>query len=266
MIRYEDIASAIQVRHLQVELEEAMTLEPGDDARQAAASLAERGFDQAPVTENGRIVGLFWSERAHDRGSRVIDALDTVAIENLVSADAPVSHALAWLADARCLFVLDGRRISGFVTEADLNKQPARVYFYLLVASLETALAQLLRRWTGGDEERVVAALPTGIRRRVLAARSESRADDVDADIIAFLLFSDILRVIGRIPSLLELLGARSTSAWENRTGALVGLRNAVMHPTKELLGRERPLVRLVEHDSLLRELLGRLDEAAAVR
>ena len=43
-----------------------------------------------------------------------------------------------------CLFVLDGRRITGFFVEADLNKQPARTHFYLLVASLEGGLAHLI--------------------------------------------------------------------------------------------------------------------------
>jgi len=72
------------------------------------------------------------------------EALGEIRPEHLVSADVPVSRALEWLMETPCLFVLDGRRITGFFVEADLNKQPARTHFYLLVASLEGGLAHLI--------------------------------------------------------------------------------------------------------------------------
>lgn len=58
MIRYEDISAAIQVCHLQVEIAEALTFEHGDRAELAADALASRGFDQAPVVEGDRVIGL----------------------------------------------------------------------------------------------------------------------------------------------------------------------------------------------------------------
>jgi hypothetical protein len=260
VIRYEDISAAIQVRHLQVEIGEALTFERGDQANLAADAMAARGFDQAPVVEGDRVVGLVRAARLLGRFGTVAAALEELRTEQLVSADAPVAHALAWLSETPCLFVLDGRRITGFVVEADLNKQPARTYFYLLVASLEAGLARLLREWSSGDEARLVAVMPARVRDRALNARAEARSEDADVDLIAYLLFSDILRVIEAIPEIRSRLGAQGARHWHRRTGSLVGLRNAVMHPTRELIGRERSLARVIELDTTLRGLLRRVE------
>ena len=64
MIRYEDISAAIQVRHLQVEIAEALTFDLGDRADLAAAAMASRGFDQAPVVDGDRVLGR---HRRHNR-------------------------------------------------------------------------------------------------------------------------------------------------------------------------------------------------------
>jgi hypothetical protein len=98
------------------------------------------------------------------------------------------------------------------------------------------------------------------MRERVMQAREEARAEDVDADIVAFLLFSEILRVVGAVPELRAQLGARGARHWHRMTSRLVRLRNAVMHPTRELVGRESSVATLVTHDALLRGLLRRLE------
>jgi hypothetical protein len=265
MIRYEDISAAIQVRHLQVRLEEALVLTPTERADLATAKLAPRGFDQAPVLDGGRVVGLFHIENAATSTALVGDVVRPIRPEHLVSADAPVSRVLSWLIEVPCLFVLDGRQITGFIVEADLNKQPARTYFYLLVASLEAGLAGLIRDWMGGDESRLLPVLSEPMRERILEMRAEARRDDLDADLVAYFLFSDILRVIAHVPEVRSQLGMSSAKAWKKRTGALIGLRNAVMHPARDLLGSDRSLARLVELDAFLRDLLRRVEAPPAL-
>ena len=226
--------------------------------------MVARGFDQAPVVDQGRIIGLTRVTLLR-AVARVGDAVDSIRPADLVSADAPVSRALSWLRDTPCLFVLDGRRITGFFVQADLNKQPARTYFYLLVASLEAGLAGLVRAWADGDEEKLAAAMPVRVRYRAERASSEARSEDVDADLVAYLLFSDLLRVVERIPELRRALGSSSASHWHDRTSSLVSLRNAVMHPARNLVGRERyRLVRLVELDATLRDLVACIDRVVA--
>jgi len=261
LIRYEDISAAIQVRHLEVEIEESLRFEPSERAAHAIEAMTSRGFDQAPVVDRDRVIGLVRAAALQDGVSTVGDALEAIQTEHLVSADTPVSQAIAWLGEIPCLFVLDGRRITGFFVEADLNKQPARTYFYLLVASLEAGLARLIREWAAGDEAQLLAVMPPKVRQRSAKSRDEARTYDVDSDLVAYLLFSDILRVVQAIPEVRTRLGARGPRQWHKRTGPLVSLRNAVMHPTRDLVGRERSLARLVELDTLIRELLHRLDD-----
>jgi hypothetical protein len=263
MIRYEDISAAIQVRHLQVRLAEALTFDPSDSADKAARELVSRGFDQAPVIEGGRLTGLVRVVKLREGALLVKDAFDLIEAEDLVSADAPVSRALDWLLAKSCLFVLDGREITGFFLQSDLNKQPARTYFYLLVAGLELALAQRLRWWTGDVEDRVLAVMPEQTRRRVLKERESGHRDDVDADLVAYLNFSEILCLAGRIPEISQALGIRSSESWVELSSGFVGLRTSVMHPTKNLLGRKRLLPALVNLDRSLRQLLMGLEGTA---
>jgi len=260
VIRYEDISAAIQVRHLQVEIAEALTFDLSHRADPAAAAMASRGFDQAPVVDGDRVLGLVRAAVLQGGLDTVAGALEEIHADHLVSADAPVSRALAWLMETPCLFVLDGRQVTGFFLEADLNKQPARTYFYLLVASLEAGLAQLIRGWACGDEARLLDVMPGLMRKRVLQTRAEARSEDVDADIVAFLLFSDILRVVGSVAEIRSQLGARGPRHWHRETSRLVSLRNAVMNPTRELVGRERSLAKLVELEVTLRDLLRRVE------
>ena len=106
--------------------------------------------------------------------------------------------------------------------------------------------------------------MPVRVRYRAERASSEARSEDVDADLVAYLLFSDLLRVVERIPELRRALGSSSASHWHDRTSSLVSLRNAVMHPARNLVGRERSLVRLVELDATLRDLVACIDRVVA--
>jgi CBS domain-containing protein len=124
MISCADISAAIQVRHLQVELSDAMTFSTSDSADEASERMRARGFDQAPVLASGRLVGVVGARDLQNGAVTVADVFTPISAQQPVSAHAPVSDALHWLLGTRCLCVLDGRRVSGFVMEADLNKQP----------------------------------------------------------------------------------------------------------------------------------------------
>ncbi len=259
MIRYPDIADAIQVRHLQVELEQAVWFAPDARVETVRAELLERAFDRAPVLDGRRLLGLVEMSALGGRDGTIADLIRPVQPEQMVSADAPVSSALEWLIDAPFLFVLAGRRVTGFFVQGDLNKQPARLYFYLLVAALEMGLASELRRWRRTDDEALLLAMPLALRTRVLAARAEGIATDTEVDLVDHLTFSEILRVIGGIDEIRVRLGSPTRRQWKVTTGPLVDLRNAVMHPTRDLLDADHPLPYLVRMEATLRTLLERL-------
>jgi hypothetical protein len=259
MIDYEEIASAIHVRHLQTRLEHALSLDPTHDAASAARTLAKENFDQAPVLDHTVLLGVVTRAALEQATGPVSGVVEPIRPIDMVSADAPVAKLMSWLLNRQWLMVLDGHATTGFVVAADLNKQPARTYFYLLVASFEAGLADVIRSWAGAAEERILDELTNAQRRRVTAARTAARREDVDADLVAYLYLSDLLRIVGRVPELRRAVGATSGRAWAKRTGSLNELRHAVMHPTRDLLDRERPLGRLIELETELHALLATL-------
>jgi CBS domain-containing protein len=261
VIRYPDIANAIQVRHLQVPLEHAVTFDPDQAGDSALSILAARGFDRAPVLDGRSLLGLIEAARLPGVTGPIRDLVTPLRPEQMVSADAPVSQALEWLLDVPLLFVLSGRRVTGFFVQGDLNKQPTRLYFYLLVATLEIGLATQLRRWRGKDEDRLLDRMPAAVRQRALIAREEALKADTEVDLVAHLTLPEILRVVQRIDEIRVPLGSATRKHWETRTGALTNLRNAVMHPTRDLLGADRTLEDLVSLDALLRDLLAKLED-----
>lgn len=266
MIRYPDIANSIQVRHLQVPLEQAVAFGPDEPADRALTLLRTRGFDRAPVLEGRSLLGLVEATRLTDESGPIRDLVIPIRPEQMVSADAPVSQALEWLLEVPFLFVLSGRRVTGFFVQGDLNKQPARLYFYLLVATLEIALATELRRWRGKDEDKLLDRMPATVRQRALIAREDALQADTEVDLVAHLNLSEILRVVERIEEIRVPLGSPTRRHWKARSGPLVELRNAVMHPTRDLLDAEHTLEHLVRMDVLLRDLLARVEDVIVAR
>jgi hypothetical protein len=121
-------------------------------------------------------------------------------------------------------------------------------------------LAQRLRDWMAGDESRLLTTMGAGMATNVKARLDEARAADSDTDLVAYLTFSEIVRLGGKIAAVRQSLGYASRERWRE-VQALNELRNAVMHPTRDLVGRDCSLSVLADRDRLLRALLNRLDE-----
>ncbi len=221
--------------------------------------MAKANFDQAPVIDRTGLLGVVTRLALEQATGPVSDDVEPVRPIDMVSADAPVATLMSWLLNRQWLMVLDGHATTGFVVAAELNKRPVRTYSYLLVASFEAGLADVVRSWAGAGEERILEELTDAQRRRVTAARTAARREDVDADLVAYLYLSDLLRIVGHVPELRRAVGPPSGRAWAKRTGSLNGLRHAVMHPTRDLLDRERPLGRLIELETELHALLATL-------
>ena len=130
---------------------------------------------------------------------------------------------MAYLHDRPFLFVVEGREITGLVTPSDLNKQPGRTYFYLLIANLEIAIAEMVRSHFANQSDAL--GLISKSRRGSVASRlAELRTGDVDADVVAALDFADLLTVVKNTPTLLAAFGEVSLVVG---SGAFVGLLQA---------------------------------------
>jgi hypothetical protein len=255
LISYEQLGESFHARHLAVPMDLAFHLDAAILARRGAELLLERNFDQAPVLRDGEMVGFVLRGRLEDSPNSTVGHLTTpLGPGNIVSADASVRQLLDWIANPGFLFVLNGREFVGFVTVSDFNKQPARAYLYLLIATFESGLADLIRRRFADDQEAIFELLSDDDGHRIRDRFIADQRDNVEADPVSYLGFSHLIGVVSGDERLRTWIGV-TRNAWERDSGSLVGLRNSVMHPVRSLVERKDGLLRLQRREARLRRL-----------
>ena len=144
-VHYSDQVPPDQVDQARQELtEQGVVVDRMDrapTAEELEAMKADR-YDYAPVLSKGRVVGYVGrgSLRRTEPDQPIRNITRSLAGGSIVSGDTPIHDLMQWIPKQRILFVLEGREVTGFVTVWDFNKQPARAYFYLVLAGLEIAL------------------------------------------------------------------------------------------------------------------------------
>ena len=258
MIEYDDLAQSFQARHLAVQMENAVAFSPDTSVGEARTRLLAENFDQAPVVDNGKVVGFVLTRRLPpDHPDALVHTYQTpIGPGNIVSADAPVALLLDWIVDPGLLFIIDGRDVTGFVTVSDFNKQPARAYLYLLLATMEIGLADLARRRFRADQERLLNLLSTDDRYKIEGHYELDKAANVEGDFVSYLEFSQLLRLVGRDAVLRAAVGYDSRNAWDRDVGSLVDLRNEVMHPVRNLVSGKGRLIRVRDLEIRLRRVV----------
>lgn len=253
----DDIATAIRTRHLQTPIDRVLTYGVDTPAADVAAALADGGFDHAPVTRDGEIFGYVRHVDLTGRDSMLVDHVRPLSASRLIAGDTPLAILLPALRRAEFLFVVDGHDIVGIVSPADLNKQPGRTYFYLLVCALELALAERARDYFP-DQEKALALLPRSRQEGIKERLATETRDDVVADVVAAMQFSDLMKLFKKSEELRSTFGSYSATSWDKEVSApLIDLRNTVMHSVRTL-ATDAPssLQRLISLDERLRDLL----------
>ncbi len=220
----------------------------------AAFELMERlNYDHAPVLVGGR--PSFWvaKEALAETAVKVVgDATRSISPDVLVSGDASLSELLEGLQAQPFLFVFEGRSISGVITTSDLNKQPARTYFFLRIAEFESRLAAFVRERVGDDEAYLL--LPNQRRGELETVRARARRDNLELGWISYFYLSDLLEVVRRNALLRAALGDPDERHWNNRTEGLAGVRNAAVHLVRDLVDSGRSAAALSRIDINLTE------------
>lgn len=253
MLPYDEISKAITVRHLMAPIGSAVAVSASDASGATAEHLTRLHFDQAPVLEDGRVIGLVKTSEllSADPDSSVL--VHSLASSYLVNAEAPVSEVLGRLLSVPMLFVVDETGLTGFVTPSDLNKHPARTHFYLLLADLEMTMAEEARAHFPGPDG-ALKCLSEERRPIVLARHAANQSFNVDADVLTAFEFADLFVTMQKT-SLHNKFGVDSPTSWRATGWQLVEFRNDVMHPTREFLGR-RTVRELLETEGKLRRML----------
>lgn len=226
------IAEGIRARHLATPLAEVMTLGSSDEAVVAAAQLAERQFDHAPVVDDrGRVVGVV-ALKDLGRGKSVGECSCGLHECAVVSADTGLPDVLRFLQEDPFLLVLEGRHVGAILTPADLGRPASRTYFYLLLAQLEIALAAVVRQ-DYPDQAHALTELTAKRQESIRKLLGDLRAsDDLIDDVSAFSL-TDLLRVAAANDTYREAFVSGGWS-WRVLNAELGRFRNDVMHPVRD--------------------------------
>lgn len=254
----DEIAKAIRTRHVCTPMARATSFGVEETTSAAVDVMQQLHFDYAPVTSGAGVVGFV---RAGDlvavSDTNLNNTLQGITARDLVTGDTPLEALMGWLRDQPFLFVVEGREIIGLVTPSDLNKQPGRTYFYLLIAGWEMSLAELLRR-SFESQYLALNLLPAARQEQIRKREAGLNAGDVAADTIAAMELVDLMTVVKRTPTLLAHFGGYSPTKWQKTVCAPVSsLRHNVMHTVRTLATDEPASInRLVGIDRLLHDLL----------
>ena len=231
----DEITSAIRTHHLHTPIARVTPYDLATPAQAAAAGLEAAGFDFAPVTSGGTVCGYVRGDDISDGDGVVEQHLRRITGTTIVASTTPMATLMPGLEACGFLFVVEGRDIVGIVTPADLNKQPGRTYFYMLVAALELDLDNRVRAYFA-DQEEAAALLSAGRGARVRQRLADQTHDDVAADYVAVMELTDLLAIVGKTVGVLEVFGEYTRNRWQSEVSSpVIRLRHQVMHSVRTL-------------------------------
>jgi hypothetical protein len=133
-----------KARDIQTRLDEHPTcIDVNESSKSAAQRLDKFSYEQAPVTENGQVVG--WILRSTiDSSSESKVNFDLLDQADLISADAPLNDLLQRLMRQKLIFLVGATGIEGFAVQSDIERHVSRAHLYLLISGLEICMAKIL--------------------------------------------------------------------------------------------------------------------------
>ena len=160
---------------------------PADAIADAWLATAQPDFDQFPVRDADRTIGLLVRG---DYPSRLVrDAMLPLSEELIVSADMAIAELIPRMKTLPCRLILRGDRIDGLVTQSDLLKLPVRIVVFGLLTHLETVMADLVSTHWPGDEW--MTALSPGRRAKLLEKETALRQRGLNPPRIELTEFAD---------------------------------------------------------------------------
>jgi hypothetical protein len=191
--------------HLADVFEKTMkALEKSLQVRLIASCPLDARQDRGPVDESfERAERLGYDVIGERRGGKIVAVLDRLAWKNnlpfrrpvldtmLISANAPLSEALARLADDEFLLVTEDTAIVGIVTRSDLLKLPVRLLVFAHVTHLELILAKAIRSKPLATPDAWLELLSEPRRDRVLKKLEDLKKQRLDPPLLECTDFCD---------------------------------------------------------------------------
>jgi len=257
----EEVADSIQVRHIETPAAELFSTAPDLSSADVGRVMLERGFTQAPVVDGAGISGFVLRRDLIESDEAVGLRTRGLGQDVLVSADTPLGGLLPLLAQVRFrepafYFVLEGHVVTGLVTRSDLNKESARAYFFVRLASLERSFNERVRR--AYPDDGYLGFLGADQREKIRRRHRQASSLDLDVPMACYLDFPDLLKIVGRTPEIRMDLGVTNEEVWLTTTQQFDELRNRVSHAPRDILDSKLGIEQLVDIDRRLTALAAR--------
>lgn len=197
-------------------------------------------FDQAPVTENGKVVG--WILRKDlDAALSVSESFKMLHHNDLISAESPLNDLLQRLVDQNLIFIVGAEGIEGFAVQSDIERHVSRAHLYLLISGLEISIARILSR-NVFDLDSIVPNMSVTSKEWW----DKAKATDEEANPIEYLDLRGLGKALVSERKVLIHLGV-SAEQWERYIAMLVNIRNWVAHSNTQEM-RKYPFPIVVDH------------------
>ena len=233
-----------------------VSAQPSAYARETVADARKDAFDQLPVVDDeGHVTGLVYVAQLQKLPDDALVADYVVPLEESgqLRIEDGISKAVQILHTKPASLVTDGVRVVGLVHRSDLNKHPARTYFYLWLSSLEMMLARLVSLRLPSNAW--IEHLGEQAQIRVLGKMEfESRRNN-SIDPIEYLDLSNLVRIIAKNEIIYTELGFDSRNGLEDEIGGLVDLRHDIMHPVRTLVSDAESMSVLANREETLRAI-----------
>lgn len=191
-----------------------------------------------PVKSRDRIEGIIHIEKL-----RAGERYDDLTQGWILDVNTPILELIS-LFDSipdHVYLVSHSDSIVGLVAPADLNKLAARASVYLLVASFEMRLTDLIKRTIGEDEQAFSSILSSDRLAKIEQQRREARKDDLELGLIHYLFLEDLVTIVAKNEQLRTIFGFNSRGETEKQL-SFKSVRNPVSHGNNLLIKSRRDL------------------------
>jgi len=248
----------VDIEKILVKWDDCVTVTLGLVPQELPEKMEIQDFDCAPVFDGDTLLGLISRERLQElaiNGHKLADndhgivLTDDCEVRPGVRLDALLSK----MAERAARIVLHEGDAGdygpltvtyGLLTRSDLNRHPVRVTVYQLLAALEMALADLVRK-SVSDHLTWIKRLREDSQARILGYWELSKLKGVDTGPVAGATLSDLLNATAKLPGLSSRLGYKSRTAFDDAVGGIPDVRNQVMHPVRPLVTDPQSCLRI---------------------